>query len=263
MIYDRRKSGLWTPRHGAPAVIPSWRREAWAFRARQAAAGAASGTATDPYFANVSILVQPKSTDADGTILDYSNNAATVNKSGNITSNNSVVYYASTKSVVSDGSGDAISCTAISAYNLTGVDFTGESLVYLNNVNNNRIFEQVTGNFNDGHAMYTNASGKLRYSLNAGGASIIDIIGTTTMSTSTWYYCAIVRSGNTFTLYLNGASEGSTVSATGPVNYTSSFVMCAGDGVTSSLNGEMNFFRLTKSVARTIGGIPASPLPYS
>lgn len=262
-----RKGDLWLPQdpwqHAAPAIIGRPHCDILGFGGMLMGSAAA---APDPYFSSVSILVQPKSTDANGTITDYSNNAASVTKHGATTTSASGAYYGSTKTVVSTGDGDNFSFNAISAYDLSGVDFTFESLIYLTNVSGNRIFQQTTGDFGNGHALYTDSGGSagaLRYVLNAAGSTIINI-GSTVLVVNTWYYVAVVRSGNNFTQYINGSNVASTTSVVGPVTYTSPFTFCsASDALNNGLKGDMNFSRLTKGVARTIGNIPASPLPYN
>lgn len=44
------------------------------------------------------------------------------------------------------------------------------------------------------------------------------VTGSTNLSNSTWYHVAITKSSNTYTVYLNGASDGSATNASAPVN---------------------------------------------
>jgi len=54
----------------------------------------------------------------------------------------------------------------------------------------------------------------LEFIATTGGVSFVNFVGSTTISSSTWTHVAIVRNGNTFTLYVDGENDGSRTSST-------------------------------------------------
>jgi len=77
----------------------------------------------------------------------------------------------------------------------------------------------------------------------------------TSLSAGNWYYCAVTRSGSTFTLYLNGVASTSTPTSSATINQSGSTLYVGKFGASSSigaLNGYIQDLRITKGVARTI-----------
>lgn len=170
--------------------------------------------ATDPYFNLTSLLLHGDGTNAtqNNTFLDSSTNNFTITRNGNPTQG-TISPYGNNWSNYFDGNGDTLSTTAV---NISSGDFTIESWVYLN-------------------AMPTSDSWPGSYSnwmeiIGVGSASVGDgwqfrigqtvlafgtngdttaVSATHGMSANTWYHLACVRSGNTYTLYVNGSSIGS------------------------------------------------------
>lgn len=219
------------------------------------------GPARDPYFANVSLLLQPTGSQADGTITDFSSNAFTMTKGGNTTTSNTTIYFPGTKSIVYDGTGDTLSVQDSALFTLNG-PFTAQALVnFSGSAVNRRIFEQRTTNFNNGHALYTDSSAKLRYSLNSGGSSVVDIIGTTVMTTGTWYLLTLLFTGTNYSIYVNTTSNEANVNvATTPADYTSAFFVGSDASGTSDMNGAIASFRLTKDAARPVTALSSLTL---
>ena len=94
--------------------------------------------------------------------------------------------------------------------------------------------------------------------------AIGNIIGTTTVVTNTWYYVALVRSGNAFYLYVNGQLEGTLISSTtaDAITAGSTAVFTVGGLTTGqALTGYLDEFRVTIGVARYITGTPKYAFP--
>jgi len=91
------------------------------------------------------------------------------------------------------------------------------------------------------------------YSETSVGTGTNKIIGTTTLSTGQWYYIALVKSGSTFTLYLNGSSEGTSTTTVYPnaSNLVALGFNNFGSASGDYLNGYIDDFRITR-FARTI-----------
>jgi hypothetical protein len=86
-----------------------------------------------------------------------------------------------------------------------------------------------------------------------------DIAHQTTLSINTWYYCALVRSGSTFTLYINGVAGTSTLTSSAtigqfhPTLYVGRFGSVTAMGI---FTGYIQDLRITRGVARTITASP-------
>jgi hypothetical protein len=74
------------------------------------------------------------------------------------------------------------------------------------------------------------------------------IVGTTTWSSNTWYHGAIVRSGSSLKLYINGTQEGSTFTLT-TQNFTNR-IWQIGNGPNGVFNGYIQDVRITNGYAR-------------
>jgi len=78
----------------------------------------------------------------------------------------------------------------------------------------------------------------------------VTLTSTTSVSSNTWYHLAVVRSGNTFSLYVNGVSESTATSSVVIADDTSNLLIGVGDTGTTYLNGYIDDLRITKGYAR-------------
>ncbi|MDO8443190.1 MAG: DUF2341 domain-containing protein, partial [bacterium] len=126
-----------------------------------------------------------------------------------------------------DGTGDYLSVADSNDWNFGTEDFAIDLWVKLTSVGiNHYILGQYTAAFR-GLYLSVNTSNQITFNAGDNGASWpIDITGTTGLSVNTWYHVAIVRSGATATLYLNGVSNGSDTSAGDAIgNHTSALYL--------------------------------------
>jgi hypothetical protein len=96
----------------------------------------------------------------------------------------------------------------------------------------------------------------LRFTIiNSGGTTILDFNGggTSGWNSGVWYYVAITRNANTWTLYRNGSSIGTTTnsSAVPAVTNGGAYIGVEPSGV-AFFNGSIQDLRITNGVARTI-----------
>lgn len=78
------------------------------------------------------------------------------------------------------------------------------------------------------------------------------LVSTTTISTGVWYHVAVVRSGNTFKLYINGTAE-DTETYAGAINFNYNGGMKIGwswDGADGYYKGYLDEIRISKGIAR-------------
>ena len=167
-----------------------------------------------------------------------------------------------TTSVYFDGSGDGLWCNTPSPA-LVNADFTWECWVNFNSLTGNPCLINVGTAASDRTLLYFDATNGIRYAVARGNVDQISIQqgSTTGWSTGVWYHVALVRSGNTYTIYRNGTSV-----ATGTSTYAQSIITGFTIGFSASglyLNGYLDDVRITNGYARYTAnfGPPARALP--
>jgi hypothetical protein len=186
------------------------------------------GRITDPYWANVSMLLHGDGTNAaqNNTFLDGSTNNFTVTRNGNTTQGSfnpfvsTYPYSVATNggSGYFDGTGDGLTVPASVSLLLGTGDFTIECWSY-------GLSSALTGTLigqNDGSGVAPsfqirrNSTGTITASIYI-ATTQKQVTSSTATSLSTWYHVAFVRNGSTIRLYINGVQE-DTFSVTGSVD---------------------------------------------
>lgn len=110
-------------------------------------------------------------------------------------------------SLALDGTGDYASIAASNDFGFTTDDFTVEGWLYLNNlVGTQQVFDFRAGAVADiAPTVYVANGGQIRYYTNSADR----IIGST-LSSTTWYHVALVRTSGSTKLYIDGVQVGST-----------------------------------------------------
>jgi hypothetical protein len=178
---------------------------------------------------------------------------------GNAQISTSVKKYG-TGSLAFDGNGDYLKTPFTQSFEFGTGDFTIEGWLYLNSTSGTQLIVDYWKATNVGWQVWFNA-GVLKFYSGSGNL----LSGTTSLSTGTWYYFAITRSGTTARLFINGTQE---ASATSSVDYnTTNKSLWIGAqesaGPTSYFNGYVDDLRLTKGVARYTANFtpPTSAFP--
>jgi hypothetical protein len=155
-----------------------------------------------------------------------------------------------------DGSGDYLTVPNNAALQLGSSDFTIGAWVYVTATSGSAqtLIAKGTGAGNQAsYVIQLNSSGTWVYNLSSNGSAwyVSDVpIGTNTLNT--WQYIALVRSGNTFTPYLNGVAGTAT---------TASITLFAGTAVLSLGADDTGGLRLTGYIsdARVVKGTAIVP----
>lgn len=151
-----------------------------------------------------------------------------------------------------DGSNDSVSAADSTSLSLTS-SFTLEA--WFNSTTTSAvqgILEKYDTSTRAGYALRITNTGKLQ-GMVADASSSTTVTGSTTISTNTWTHAALVYNGLTMTLYLNGASDATPVSASAPTNGTSTLKIGA-DGLTatsSPFSGLIDEARISDTVRYT------------
>lgn len=191
----------------------------------------------------------------NGAIADQTgiNNLQTV---GDTKISTSIKKYG-TGSIYMDGSGDYLTLPTSENFHFASSNFTMEGWFYFTSGTTNAIqtiFSNYTTFGNAGSIFWgkhTNNSGYVTVwfsNYSTGGPLLAE---SSYPSNNTWTHYALVRNGNTFTLYRDGVStasaswSGAATSAAAPV-----WIGTNGDGTQYPFPGYIDDFRITKGVAR-------------
>jgi hypothetical protein len=157
-----------------------------------------------------------------------------------------------------DGTGDMIQCPDSAGIRPGSGDWTLDFLVRFNAGGTNQTLFDKGYNANGGLLIQTDTALKLRV---FGGPTQVAIESTST-PTGVWTHKAIVRSGNTFTIYSGGVSAGSG-SLVGGLTLTSPLSIGAKqtDG-SFSLNGNLDEYRWSVGIARWTANFTPPTAPY-
>ena len=176
----------------------------------------------------------------------WQNNALTVGDAQVSTTQ----YKWSPTSMKFDGTGDWLTAIDSPGLQLGSGDFTIEGWVYLSATG--VAYGLISkGTASTGWSVNVTSGNKLQFSYTAS-----NLTGATSLSASTWYYFAVVRSGTAtgnLKVYLNGSADATSSGAvTDNFNQTSTLYTGADRIGGSALNGYLQDIRLTKGYARTI-----------
>lgn len=164
-----------------------------------------------------------------------------------------------------DGNGDYVSATSSTDWNFSG-DYTVDFWVRFNSLGS-AAFTTTSAicTNNDGTGSWSlclKGTASFHWSLYLGASPAIE--AASAPSAGTWYHVAIVRSGNTAYLYINGTSVGSVAESTTRANgvFKIGQDTWIGTGANRDLDGWIDEFRVS-NVARWTANFTPSAAPYS
>lgn len=173
-------------------------------------------------------------------------------------------------SILFDGSGDYITCMDSGDYAFGSGDFTIDLWVRVSSLPGayDAIFSdrQGSGSFYYGHVLWITDANKLHYSWYDTDHSAHSVTADNAMAANTWYHVAVVRSGGTLTMYINGVAQATTASVTGKTMYDTGVVLYFGtDGAygTYDFAGWLEEVRISKGIARWTANFTPPTVPYS
>jgi hypothetical protein len=224
---------------------------------------AVSGAAPDGQFNYVTMLLHGDGTNGaqNNTFLDSGPNTFTITRNGN-TTQGSFSPYGSNWSNYFNGSSDYLGLGTSTNLALGAGDFTIEVWLSVTayNASTSNIFEwrSAGGTPSNIPTLYLSASGVPIFYASVGAGALIT--GSSAVALNTWTHLAIVRSGSTVTMYLNGTSVGS---ATNSADLgTQSFYINDPQG-TFRHNGYFSNVRMVKGTAVYTGSFTPSTTPLT
>lgn len=213
------------------------------------------GPTNDPYWANVVLMLHMDSNFNDSSTQNCSPTAV-----GNAAISTAAPKFGAGCGIF-DGNGDWITYADADLALGTG-DFTIECWVKVGTLSASQ--KGILGN--SGGPPYwffgKNTANTLFFTQNAGSATEANSAAVA----GTWYHVAVVRSGTTIRMYIDGIVQTLTGPFTDSTNYTLPTTLYVGNyGTTAgdSFDGQIDDLRITKGVARYTGNfnIPAAAFP--
>jgi len=219
------------------------------------------GEATDPNFANVSLLLHMDGADGSTTFTDNSSIAHTVTPNGNAQIDTAQFKFGGASGIF-DGTGDFLQISDHSSLDLGTGNFTIEGWVRPNATGIQGIIGKGDPTTTSGWALFFNSGPNLHVFQNG----IYRCTSNSNQSTGTWYHFAAVRNGTTWTLYIDGVAQ--TTTGTSSDNLDNAANLRIGGqltGVGGDFNGWLDDIRITKGVARYTSNFtpPTSAFPNS
>lgn len=205
------------------------------------------GGGSDPYFANVILLLHADGSDGSTTFTDNSPLGLTTTATGNWQTDTANYKYG-TASMLGDRTGDYATTTSTALYLGTG-DFTVEMQVCLVDKTQDQGFFCFNNSF-------PTAGGGLEFGKNSlYWYSTIDGVSYTgyaaAATNNVWFHFAVVRASGVITIFKDGISQAviNTSHSSAAMNYNNLYL---GAYYSSSylLNGWLDEVRITKGVAR-------------
>ena len=167
-------------------------------------------------------------------------------------------------SVYLDGTGDYLSIPDSSDWNFGSGDFTID--FWINATADpmksagivNAWFDAVS----NGWGLEMGA--KPRFFARNGGADVVDFYTTNPLSNSSWSHLALVRSGNTFTFYINGLKESNaSAGGSGVIDNHNAALWVGKRPSYDDLEGHIDELRISKGIARWTANFTPPTGPYS
>ncbi len=169
-------------------------------------------------------------------------------------------------SALFDGTSDYLTVSPLSDFNFETNDFTVEFWIRPSSLSTDRyVIGSSTGSFGAGSiGIGTNSSSHaLRFYVNSAGGNIV--LDSSILTVDTWYHYALVRNGNTFTLFRNGTSV-STGTYSGTINFGNTGGLIIGQAAwvlsgTYGLAGHYDEIRISNT-ARYTANFTAPTAPF-
>ena len=221
----------------------------------------------DEYFKYVTLLLPGNGTNGaqNNTFLDSSTNNFTITRNGN-TTQGTFSPYGSNWSNYFDGTGDYLTVGSATALNLGSGDFTIEIWWYPTAFSTDDALVMMgssAGSFC--FALYNNTTGGGVIALAGTGGGSWDILSGLTMGTAVanqWNHVALVRSGTTFSTYMNGV-RGGTQTSSSALGVANLGIGANSSGGSMLSAGYLSNLRILKGTALYSGAtitVPTSPL---
>ena len=233
--------------------------------------GTPQAVPVDPYFYSVTSLLHGDGTNGgqNNTFLDSSTNNFTITRNGNTTQGSFSPFSQTGWSNYFDGTGDYLSVADNTALDMESSNFTIEFWIFPNTNSlaaaSGFFAKRANGSTASGVLLYIDLAGLTpSFLVESGGSWVINQASSIPLTAFAWNHVAAVRNGNSFNLYINGASGVSATNSGAITNNTAAFTIGSwaadGTGVISACY--FSNFRVVKGTAvyTTAFTPPTAPL---
>lgn len=197
----------------------------------------------DPNFSDVSLLLHMDGSNGASTFTDSSSNSLSITRNGNAQVSTVQSKFGGASLLV-DGSADSISLPSSSTpLNVGSGNFTIELWVRAATIKSAGIFKRYDSSTSTG--LYMTSGGEIAWW--ADGTTGQILLSTTALSTNTWHFVAVTRSGTSLKLWIDGVEKSSTTNSS---SYDFSTFHIGRSFYDGDFDGYIDDFRLTKGVAR-------------
>lgn len=159
-----------------------------------------------------------------------------------------------------DGTGDYVTVGASTAFDVDSGDFTFEWFVRLNELGRLQSFasKRTVGVSTSGWVFGMLSTNTLYFQMYNSGSAVINLLGSTALTTGVWYHVAATRSGSTVRVFLNGASEVSGTQSAAPSSTGSQNLLIGRDPTNTArdFNGWLDEIRITRMARYTSAFTP-------
>ena len=218
----------------------------------------------DEYYSSCSLLMHFSGSNGSTTFIDNSPNNLSITSNNGAKITSSISKFGGTSGFF-DGTNDYLSIASNSVFDLTG-NYTIEFWAYSSNFGAggylHRGFYSTTSQTWAGLSFSIRGIGGIRFYFYATTNANEQYIDVTTPSNNIWHHFAMVKSGTTGTVYIDGTLAGTVNSLNTPAVSSQTLRIGVWDYSASSeyFNGYIDEIRITKGIARYTGNftVPTS-----
>jgi hypothetical protein len=211
----------------------------------------------DPDFSSVSLLLHMDGSNGSTTFTDSSSNALTVTAYGNAAISTAQSQFGGASGLF-DGNGDYLTTTSTATPSGTQA-FTIEGWFRISSLPASGV-KSITHWLNtNGINLEIDSTGKIGLFIHQ---AALFVNSSTAITAATWNHIALTRSGNTFTVYLNGSSVSTLTSS---VSFNAATLYIGRDSTATpgrDFNGYIDEYRVTKGVARYTANFTPSTVAF-
>jgi len=169
-------------------------------------------------------------------------------------------------SIYFDGTGDYLSSPGSSDWDFETNNFTVESWVNFSDISGTNQLIASAGDYDNGGSwafMWVQSTSTLEFKYYPSASSTTIISESWSPSTSTWYHVAVVRSSDSWYLWVDGAQLGSTVSDSTDLPYSTAELLYVGaqsynSSVVNPYDGYLDEIRISDSARYTSSFTPST-----
>jgi hypothetical protein len=212
----------------------------------------------------VQLLLHFDGADAATTFTDSSTLAHTMTAVGNAQLDTAKAKFGRA-SLLLDGTGDYVTTPDSAVWGPGTGAFTFDFWAWPNALSGTHTFFTHYTDANNYYRFTTSSAGALTF------AVVVASVTTVTMTsaagaivTGAWHHLAVVRTGNVWTIYVNGVSVATTTDADSMPNFTQTFRIGADGAAANGFNGWIDEFRFSNAARWTAAFTPpTAAAPYT